>query len=139
MLDCTRAEQALLRYRRRVEAAVAVQRVFRGHQSRSWAASIRYERRLRLKLRVAREVACALTARKLVTGFLRDGVLAARNRVVEPEYSTTIEMQEESCVVQVFRSGHHDWKHLKRTTQRCFSCMQWDQRPAGYGTAEDGG
>ena len=87
--------------------------------------NIRYERRLKLKLRVAHEIACALTAKKLVDGYLRDGALAARNQIVEPEYSTTVEMETEACVVQVFRSSHHDWVHLKKTTQRCFSCLQW--------------
>ena len=125
MLDCTRCEQALLKYRRRVEAAVHVQRIFRGHQRRTWAMSIRYERRLKLKLRVAHEVACSLTAKKLVEGYLRGGILAARNQIVEPEYSTTIDLESERCVVQVFRSSHHDWMHLKKTTQRCFSCLQW--------------
>jgi hypothetical protein len=85
LLDCTRAEQAVLRYRRRNEAAVHCQRVFRGHQRRTWAMSIRYERRLKLKLRVAHEIACNLTAKKLVEGYLRDGVVAARNQIVEPE------------------------------------------------------
>ena len=125
MLDCTRAEQALLRYRRRVEAAVAVQR---GHQSRSWAASIGYERR-RSSSGVPRS-RMRLTARKLVTGFLRDSALAARNRVVERVLDNHRDARRVVCCASL-RSGHHDWKHLKRTAQRAFRACSGDLRPAG--------
>ena len=66
LLDADKAEAAVARYRARTLAAITCQRVYRGHVARSLSMMIRQNRKIKVKLHVAREMACALTARRII-------------------------------------------------------------------------
>ena len=127
LLDADKAEAAVARYRARTLAANTCQRVYRGHVARSLSMMIRQNRKIKVKLHVAREMACALTARRVVPEILKQGIKKARRAILKPVYSRTHQMDNEDVVLQVFRSNHYDYKYRK-VIATCYSCLKWRPR-----------
>ena len=127
LLDADKAEAAVARYRGRTLAATTCQRVYRGHVARSISMMTRHVRKITVKMRVARELACALTARRVVPNVMKAGVIKARRQILKPVYSRTHQMDDEDVVLQVFRSNHYDYKY-RRVERTCYSCLKWRPR-----------
>ena len=127
LLDADKAEAAVARYRGRTLAAITCQRVYRGHVARSISMMIRQNRKIKVKLHVAREMACALTARRIIPEIMKQGINKARRSILKPVYSRTHQMDNEDVVLQVFRSNHYDYKYRK-VVATCYSCLKWRPR-----------
>ena len=127
LLDADKAEAAVARYRGRTLAAITCQRVYRGHVARSLSMMIRQNRKIKVKLHVAREMACALTARRIIPEIMKQGINKARRSILKPVYSRTHQMDNEDVVLQVFRSNHYDYKYRK-VIATCYSCLKWRPR-----------
>ena len=69
---------------------------------------IRQNRKIKVKLHVAREMACALTARRIIPEIMKQGINKARRSILKPVNSRTHQMDNEDVVLQVFRSNHYD-------------------------------
>ena len=127
LLDADKAEASVARYRGRTLAATTCQRVYRGHVARSLSMMTRHVRRLNVKLGVARELACAWTARRVVPEILRRGVMKARRTILKPVFSRTHQLDDEDVILQVYRSNHFDYKYRK-VIATCYTCLKWRPR-----------
>ena len=127
LLDADKAEASVARYRGRTLAATTCQRVYRGHVARSISMMTRHVRRLNVKLGVARELACAWTARRVVPEIMRRGIVKARRAILKPVFSRTHQLDDEDVVLQVYRSNHFDYKY-REIVSTCYTCLKWRPR-----------